>query len=99
MNDVITTTVRIPMALRPHTEGKSSVELIGATVNEAMANLTTRFPALRTRLCQDDGALRSFVRLYLNSEDIRQGDGLETVLSPGDKLSIIPAIAGGTAGS
>jgi adenylyltransferase/sulfurtransferase len=99
VSDTITTTVRIPMALRPHAEGKSSVKLTGATVSEAMADLTTRFPALRANLCQDDGTLRSFVRLYLNGEDIRQLDGLETALSPGDKLSIIPAIAGGTAGS
>jgi molybdopterin synthase sulfur carrier subunit len=94
-NDNGSITLRIPTPLRAYTDRQSSVTLHGATVVEVLADLVERYPALRKHLLDDDGRLRSFVNLYLNGEDIHVLGGVETPLSPGDKLAIIPAIAGG----
>ena len=87
--------LRVPTPLRAYTDRQASLELAGTTVGEAMANLIDRYPTLHKHLYDEDGVLRSFVNLYLNGEDIRHLDGVETALAPGDKLAIIPAIAGG----
>lgn len=91
-NEVI---LRIPTPLRAYADQQSSVALQGTTVGEVMDALVERYPALRKHLLDDEGSLRSFVNLYLNSEDIHELGGVETPLAPGDKLAIIPAIAGG----
>ncbi len=88
-------TLRIPTALRAYTDRQTSVSLRGATAREVMDALVARYPGLRRHLLDADGALRSFVNLYINGQDIRALGGIEVPLSPGDKLSIIPAIAGG----
>jgi len=90
-----TTPIRIPTLLRAYTDKQAKVELAGSTIGEALNDLTGRYPSLRKHLYDENGALRSFVNLFLNGEDIRQLDGVKTSLSPGDKLTIIPAIAGG----
>lgn len=95
MNENNHVNLRLPTPLRAYTNRQASVELAGATVREAMANLVEQYPTLRRHLYDEEGALRSFVNLYLNGEDIRHLDGVETPLAPGDKLAIIPAIAGG----
>lgn len=87
--------LRIPTPLRGYAGGQVSVGLNGATVGEAMVNLVEAYPTLRRHLYDDEGALRSFVNLYLNGEDVRHLAGVDTPLSPGDKLALIPAIAGG----
>ena len=87
--------LRIPTALRAYADRESSVALQGATVRESLDDLVERYPALRKHLLDDGGRLRSFVNLYLNGEDIHEVGGVEASLSPGDKLAIIPAIAGG----
>lgn len=87
--------VRIPTPLRKITQGKDEVEADGANVSEVLADLEKNYPGLKERICEEDGALRRFVNLYLNDEDIRFKENLETVLKDGDELSIIPAIAGG----
>ena len=91
-NDV---TLRIPTALRAYADRQSSISLQGETEREVMDGLVERHPALRKHLLDDGGRLRSFVKLYLNGEDIHELGGIEAPLSPGDKLAIIPAIAGG----
>ncbi len=87
--------LRIPAPLRVYTGRQSSVALMGVTISEAMAELVERFPGLGKHLYDDRGTLRSFVHLYVNGEDIEGLEGMDTPLSPGDKLAIIPAIAGG----
>lgn len=87
--------VRIPTPLRGLTEDKEVVDAEGATVNELIENLQTRFPGLKERICDDKGELRRFVNVYLNDEDIRFKDGKGTAVKDGDEISIVPAIAGG----
>ena len=65
------------------------------TIGEALNDLTGRYPSLRKHLLDENGALRSFVNLFVNGENIRQLNGVNTRITPGDKLAIIPAIAGG----
>lgn len=87
-------TIRIPTPLRQYTDGNASVAISGETVGAALQDLTTQYPALAGQLF-DEGKLRSFVNIYLNSEDIRYLNGEETAVSAGDALMIVPSIAGG----
>jgi sulfur-carrier protein adenylyltransferase/sulfurtransferase len=89
-------TILIPTPLRPYVDKQESVEISGSTVGEALANLTTRYNDLRKHLYTDEGRLRSFVNVYLNDEDIRYLQKEQTPLSPGDTLSIVPSVAGGS---
>jgi molybdopterin converting factor small subunit len=86
--------VRIPTPLRPHAGDKDSVEAEGGTVGEVLRHVVTEHPALRERLF-DGEELRRFVNVYVNNEDIRYLEELDTAVAPGDEVSIIPAIAGG----
>jgi sulfur-carrier protein len=86
--------VRIPTILRNLTDGAKSVEGTGASLDELFADLETRHPGLRERLVDDKG-LRRFVNVYLNDEDVRFLGGLETKVSPGDTVTVLPAVAGG----
>ncbi|MBL8130753.1 MAG: MoaD/ThiS family protein [Anaerolineae bacterium] len=86
--------IRIPTPLRAFTSNESQVQVGGATVGEALSNLTVRYPELRQHL-YDGETLRSFVNVYLGDEDVRFLDGLETNLEESDSLRIIPSIAGG----
>lgn len=86
--------VRIPTPLRPHAGGNDSAQAEGATVGAVLNSLTTNFPDLRSRLF-DGEELRRFVNVYVNNEDIRFLDDLDTPLNPNDEVSIIPAVAGG----
>ncbi|HKI05034.1 MAG TPA: molybdopterin-synthase adenylyltransferase MoeB [Thermoanaerobaculia bacterium] len=88
-------TIHIPTPLRRFTSEQGEVQVEGATVGEAMQDLTRRFPSLQRHLFTDEGALRSFVNLFLNDEDVRHLQKEGTPLSSGDTLSIIPSIAGG----
>ena len=86
--------VRIPTPLRPHTGGHESVEASGATVGAVLGHLGTQYPALTERIF-DGAELRRFVNVYVNNEDIRYLDDLETAVTDKDEVSIIPAVAGG----
>lgn len=88
------TVIRIPTPLRPYTGSNSSVNVDGATVGEALDQLTTQYPQLRTHLFEGD-ELRNFVNIYLNKEDVRGMEGEATPVAPDDTLMIIPSIAGG----
>ena len=87
--------VRIPTPLRKLTNDEEIVEVDAATVAEAIAELQTRFPGFKERLLDESGAVRRFVNIYVNEEDIRFLQNQETKLKSGDEVSIIPAIAGG----
>ena len=86
--------VHIPTPMRPHTENQAVVEVQGGTVQSLLDNLGAKYPALTQKLF-DNGQLRRFVNLYLNDEDIRYLDNLNSAVKDGDELSIIPAVAGG----
>lgn len=88
--------ILIPTPLRQFAEKQNTVEVAGATVGEALAALTTRFPELRRNLFNDEGKLRSFVNVYLNDEDIRYIGKDASPVKDGDTISIVPSIAGGT---
>ncbi|WP_051723208.1 MoaD/ThiS family protein [Streptomyces albus] len=88
--------VRIPTILRTYTDGQKSVEGNGATIEELFTDLEARHTGIRERLV-DDGNLRRFVNVYLNDEDVRFLDGINTKLSDGDSVTILPAVAGGSA--
>lgn len=87
--------IQIPTPLRGFAGGQGEVEVEGATVGEALSDLTRRHPELARHLYTDDGALRSFVNVFLNDEDSRHLEGLDTPVQAGDSLLIIPSIAGG----
>jgi molybdopterin synthase sulfur carrier subunit len=87
--------VRIPTPLRKLTNNEELVEVNANTVRDAIAELQTRFPGIKERLLDDDGAVRRFVNVYVNEEDIRFLQNQETPVQSGDEISIIPAIAGG----
>lgn len=87
--------VKIPASMRSLTAGEARVEADGGTIRDVIADLDARHPGLQERLCEDDGKLRRFINLYANQDDIRFLDGLDTAMSDGDELSVIPAIAGG----
>jgi MoaD family protein len=90
-------TVRIPPVLRPYTGGEREIETDGATVGEVLGGLAERHPDTRGQLFDDQGRLNRFVNVYLNDEDVRVLDGLETAVATGDTLVILPAMAGGAA--
>ena len=88
-------TVRIPTQLRELSGGASEVVVEGATVAEALKALDAAHPGFAERLYDDGGGLRRFVNVFVAEEDIRFLDGLETPLSDGQTVSIVPAVAGG----
>ncbi|MFD8814388.1 MoaD/ThiS family protein [Streptomyces sp. NPDC059627] len=88
--------VRIPTILRQYTDGQKAVEGSGDTLTELFADLETRHPGIHARIV-DDGKLRRFVNVYLNDEDVRFVDGINTKLTDGDTVTILPAVAGGMA--
>ncbi|MGW0997693.1 MoaD/ThiS family protein [Streptomyces sp. NPDC002520] len=86
--------VRIPTILRQYTDGQKAVEGNGETLTELFADLETRHAGIQARIV-DEGKLRRFVNVYLNDEDVRFVDGIDTKLSDGDTVTILPAVAGG----
>lgn len=87
--------VRIPTPLRKLTNNEELVEVEAGSVAAAIERLQTQFPGIRERLLDETGAVRRFVNVYVNEEDIRFLKNQETPLKDGDEISIIPAIAGG----
>jgi molybdopterin synthase sulfur carrier subunit len=88
-------TVRIPTPLRKLTLGLEEVKAEGDTIAAVIADLEKQYPGLKDRLCDDKGALRRFVNVFANDEDIRFLQNLDTPVKPNDEISIVPAIAGG----
>ena len=88
-------TVRIPPALRNETGGERQVHAAGGTVRELLDDLMSKFPGLRGQLVEDD-EIAPFVNVYVEGEDVRTLDGLDTVVSEGQTLILLPAMAGGS---
>ena len=87
--------VRIPTPLRKLTHNEELVEVKAGTITSAFAELESRFPGIQERLLDEAGAVRRFVNVYVNEEDIRFLSNQSTPIKDGDEISIIPAIAGG----
>ena len=87
--------VRIPTVFRKFTDGESAVDLEPGTVADLISQLEAKHPAMKGQLLTDDGALHRFVNIYVNDEDVRYLEKLETKVSDGDTVSILPSVAGG----
>ena len=87
--------VRIPTILRPYTEDQKAVEAAGATLSALITDLDAQYVGLGERLLEN-GALRRFINIYINDEDVRFLGGLEAPLKDGDSVTILPAVAGGS---
>ncbi|MEX0762505.1 MAG: ubiquitin-like small modifier protein 1 [Dehalococcoidia bacterium] len=88
-------TVKIPTPLRRLTNNKDKVNADGGNLQSVIDSLEGEFPGIKERLCDETGSLRHFVNIYLNGEDVRYLDGLNTETKTGDEVSIVPAVAGG----
>jgi molybdopterin converting factor small subunit len=87
--------VRIPTILRTYTGGESEVSAQGATLAEVLDDLEARYPGIRARVLDDQGAIRRFVNVYVGNDDVRFLEALETKTPAGAQISVIPAVAGG----
>jgi molybdopterin synthase sulfur carrier subunit len=88
-------TVKLPTILRKHAGGEAKVDADGATLRELLSNLETSYPGITKNVLADDGGLHRFINVYVNDEDVRYLGSLETELSDGDTVSLLPAVAGG----
>ena len=88
-------TVRIPTPLRRVTDGQDKVDTNGATLREIIDSMESQFPGIKERLCDENGELRNFVNVYVNGEDVRFLEGIDSATGDGDEISIVPAVAGG----
>jgi molybdopterin synthase sulfur carrier subunit len=88
-------TIRIPSPLRTLTAGKDEVLAAGATVRAALDDADRQHPGLKARIFDDAGAVKKFIRVYANDEDIAGLANLDTAIKDSDEISIVPAIAGG----
>lgn len=86
--------VRIPTILRTYTGGEKLVSADGASLSAVVADLDSKYPGIGERLIDESG-LRRFINVYLNDEDVRFLGGLDTAVSDGDSITILPAVAGG----
>lgn len=91
----MTHTIRLPTILRVHAGGDASVAARGATVGETFADLGKRYPGLARQLLDPDGSVPVFVNVFLNDEDIRYLQGLDTPISQPSEIIILPSVAGG----
>ena len=87
--------VRIPTPLRRLTNGEDKVDVDSNTLGGVIDAMNEQYPGIRERICDDQGQLRNFVNVYVNGEDVRFLQGLETPTSAGDEVSVVPAVAGG----
>ena len=88
-------TVRIPTPLRRVTDGQDKVSVEGSSINQIIGSLDSQYPGIKERLCDEQGELRNFVNIYVNGEDVRFLQGIDSATKEGDEISIVPAVAGG----
>jgi molybdopterin synthase sulfur carrier subunit len=87
--------VRVPTPLRRFTGGAEEVSANGATVAALVSDLEKNHPGIKERICDEEGRVRRFVNIFVNGDDIRFLNNLDTPIKDGDEVSIVPAIAGG----
>ena len=95
MADAMVITVRIPPGLRADCKGASELPLSASNVREALAQLERSHPSLYRGICDETGAVRRHVNLFVNTTHVRDREGLDTALVPGDVVMILPAVSGG----
>ena len=88
-------TVKVPVALLQYTGNESELRVEASTVGGLLRNLDARFPGLGAFIINESGQLRRYVNIFVNEEDIRSGDGLMTELKDGDRVFVVPVVAGG----
>ena len=91
----MTVEVKIPTVLRKHTDGQPTVDASGETIRDVVEDISSRFPEFREKVLAPDGQLHRFINVYANDEDVRYLEGLDTKVSDGDTVAILPAVAGG----
>jgi molybdopterin synthase sulfur carrier subunit len=87
--------VVIPTPLRKYTAGAESVQIEAKTVQEVLDNLDSKYPGIRSSVCDEKGGLRRFINIYLDGEDVRFLENLSTPVTDGAEIAIVPAISGG----
>jgi molybdopterin converting factor small subunit len=87
--------VRLPTILRQHAGGQATVKADGATLRDVFDDLSSQYPGLKDQVVTADGTLHKFVNVYLNDDDVRYLDKLDTKVGEDDTISILPAVAGG----
>ncbi|MQG18408.1 MAG: MoaD/ThiS family protein [SAR202 cluster bacterium] len=87
--------IRIPTPLRRLSNGQEKVEVSSGSLESVIDSLEQSFPGIKGRLCDDQGALRTFVNIYIDGEDVRFLEGINTQVKDGSEISIVPAVAGG----
>lgn len=88
--------VRIPTPLRKYTANQTEVLASGGTIKAIIDDLDRNHPGLKDRICDENGKLRKFVNIFLNDEDVRFMESIDTPVKDGDEVGIVPAIAGGS---
>ena len=87
--------IRLPTVLRQHAGGQATVQAQGGTLGEVFEDLIRQFPGLADKVVTEDGSLHKFVNVYVNDDDVRYLDKLDTKVADSDSISILPAVAGG----
>ena len=88
--------IEIPSALKQYVNNQDEVEVDGSSVEEALDSLCTQFTELKPNLFDENGTVRNFINVYLNDDDIRYGNGMNTAVKEGDRIQIVPSVAGGS---
>jgi sulfur-carrier protein len=91
----VSVAIRLPTVLRPAASGRSVVNVDGATIGEVLESLEQSYPAIAGQVLTNDGSLHRFVNVYINDDDVRYLDKLDTKVADDDVVSILPAVAGG----
>jgi len=87
--------LRIPTPLRAYTNGQSDITVKGSNISEALSDLTTQYPTIKPHLFNEGGDLRPFVNLFVGENNIKDLQGVNTPIKDGEKIMLIPSIAGG----
>ena len=87
--------LRIPTPLRPYTDGRSDVTVSGSNISAALTDLTSQYPTIKPHIFNEGGDLRPFVNLFVGENNIKDLQGVDTPITDGDRLVLIPSIAGG----
>ena len=87
--------IEIPSALKQYVNNQDQVEVIGSSVEEALDSLCAQFTELKPNLFDENGIVRNFINVYLNDDDIRYAEGMNSAVKDGDSIQIVPSVAGG----
>jgi MoaD family protein len=87
--------IRLPTLLRSQADGQSTVSMDGATIGEVLRGLVSKYPGMSGQVLNEDGSLHKFVNVYVNDDDVRYLEQLDTPVNAGDEITILPAVAGG----